>query len=166
MIAPLTRPSITNNPLPNHNFGRGPRINCLMTEEESEMDPSEFIYDLPVCFMITWEELMGMTSTTGYNICSQDVTKTTNYPTSINGGRHFKPQANYQAPTYGDKHFEPQSNDLTSPYGGRHFIPQDTDLNNLTKIAHIIRGETLQTPTFGDRQPNRSLEQIYPTNTY
>ena len=38
VIAPLTRPSITNNPLPNHNFGRGSRINCLMTEEEREKD--------------------------------------------------------------------------------------------------------------------------------
>ena len=63
-----TRPSITNNPSPNHNFGRGPRINCLMTEEEGEKDPSELIYDLPECFMMTWEELMGMTSTIGYDI--------------------------------------------------------------------------------------------------
>ena len=42
--------------------------------------------------------------------------------------------------------------------GGRHFKPQDTDPNNPTKIAHIIRGETLQTPTFGDRQPSGSFE--------
>ena len=34
VIVPPTRPSITNNPLPNHNFGKGPRINCLMTESE------------------------------------------------------------------------------------------------------------------------------------
>ena len=33
VIAPPTRPSITNNLLPNHNFGKGPRINYLMTEE-------------------------------------------------------------------------------------------------------------------------------------
>ena len=63
VIAPPTRPSITNNPLPNHNFGRGPRINYLMTEEESEEDQFELIYDLPECFMMTWEKLMGMTST-------------------------------------------------------------------------------------------------------
>ena len=58
VITPPTRPSITNNPLPNHNFGRGERINCLMTEEEGEEDPSELICDLPECFMMTWEELM------------------------------------------------------------------------------------------------------------
>ena len=40
VIIPPTRPSVTNNPLPNHNFGRGPRINYLMIEEESEEDPS------------------------------------------------------------------------------------------------------------------------------
>ena len=55
VIAPPTRPSITNNPLPNHNFGRGPRINCLMTKEEGEKDSSMLIYDQPECFMMTWE---------------------------------------------------------------------------------------------------------------
>ena len=68
VIAPPTRPNITNNPLPNHNFGRGPRINCLIFEEEGEEDPSELIYDLPECFMMTWEELMSMTSIAGYDI--------------------------------------------------------------------------------------------------
>ena len=70
VIAPPTRSSITNNPLPNHNFRRGPRINCLMTEEESKEDLSELIYDLLECFMMTWEELMDRTSTTttGYDI--------------------------------------------------------------------------------------------------
>ena len=118
VIAPPTRPSITNNPLPNHNFGRGSRINSLMTEEEGENDSSKLIYDLPECFMMTWEELMGMTSTVGYDIWSEDVTKTLNYPTSTNGGRHFKPQASYQMPIYGGRHFEPQSNYLTSTYRG------------------------------------------------
>jgi len=115
-----------------------------------------------------------MTSTVGYDIWSEDVTKTPNYPTSTNGGRHFKPQPNYpistnggrhfkpqasyQTPTYGGRHFEPPLNDSTSTYGGRHFKPQDTDLNEPTKITHIIRGETLQTPIFGDRQLDRSLE--------
>ena len=75
-------------------------INCLMAKEKSEEDPSKMIYDLPKCFMITWEELMGMTTAVGYDIWSEDVTKTTNYPTSTNGGRHFKPLASYQAPTY------------------------------------------------------------------
>ena len=63
VISLPTRPSITNNPLPNHNFGRGPRINCLMTEEESEEDPSELIYDLPECFY----DDMGRIN--GYDIC-------------------------------------------------------------------------------------------------
>ena len=159
MIAPLTRPSITNNSLPNHNFGRGPRINCLIIEEESKEDSSELIYDLPECFMMTWEELMGMTSTTWSDIWGEDVIETTNYPTSTNGGRHFKPQGSYltptyggrhfelqsnnKAPTYGGRHFELQSNDPTSINRGRHFKPQDTDLNDPTKISHITRrGDT------------------------
>ena len=58
------RPSITNNPLPNHNFGKGPRVNCLMIEEENKEDPSGLIYDLLECLMMTWEELMDRTFTT------------------------------------------------------------------------------------------------------
>ena len=69
VIAPPTKPNITNNPLPNH-LGRKPRINCLMSKEEGEKDPSELIYDLPECFMMTWEKLMGMTSVAGYDIWS------------------------------------------------------------------------------------------------
>ena len=61
-------------------------------------------------------------------------------------GRHFKPQSNNPAPINGGRHFEPQSNGLTSTTGGRHFKSQDTNLNDLTKISHITRGETLQTP--------------------
>ena len=70
VIAPPTRPSITNNSLPNHNFGKGLRINCLMTEEKNKEDLSDLIYDLPECFMMTWEELMDRTSTTttGYDM--------------------------------------------------------------------------------------------------
>ena len=92
VIAPPTRPSITNNHLPNHNFGKGLRINCLMTEEENKEDPSDLIYDLPECFMMTWEELMDRTSTTttGSDIWNE-ILELENYPTSINGGRHFKP---------------------------------------------------------------------------
>ena len=59
VIVSPTRPSIFNNPLPNHNFGKGSRINCLMTEEENKEDQSNLIYDLPEYFMITWEELIG-----------------------------------------------------------------------------------------------------------
>ena len=60
VIALPTKPSIINNPLPNHNFGRGLKINYLITEEESKEDPSELIYDPLECFITTWEELMGM----------------------------------------------------------------------------------------------------------
>ena len=93
-----------------------------MTEEESKEDPSKLIYDLSECFIMTWEELIGMTSATGYDIWSE-VTESTNYPTSINGGRHLKPQSNYQAPTYGGRHFEPQSSNLIPINRGRHFEP-------------------------------------------
>jgi len=82
-------------------------INCLMTEEESKEDPFELIYDLPECFMMTWEELIDMTSATGYDIWSEDVTKTTNYLTPTNGGRHFKPQSNHSTSTNGGRHFKP-----------------------------------------------------------
>ena len=105
VIAPPTRPNITNNPLPNHNFGRGPRINYLIFEEEGEEDLSELIYDLPECFMMTWEELMGMTSTTGYNIWSEDTTEILNYLTSTHGGRLFKPQSDNPTSIYGERHF-------------------------------------------------------------
>ena len=64
MIALPTRPSITNNPLPNHNFRKGPTINFLMIEEENKEDPSDMVYDLPECFMMTWEELVDRNSTT------------------------------------------------------------------------------------------------------
>ena len=66
-------------------------INCLMTEEVGEKDPSESICDLLEYFMMTWEELIGMTSTAGYDIRSEYVTETLNYPTSTYRGRHFKP---------------------------------------------------------------------------
>ena len=87
VIAPFTRPSIANNPLPNHNSGKGPRINCLMTEEENKEDPFDLIYDLPKCFMMTWEELMDRTSTTttGYDIWNE-IPKPKNNQTSTNGG--------------------------------------------------------------------------------
>jgi len=98
VIAPPTRPNITNNPLPNHSFGRGPRINCLISEEEGEKDPSELIYVLPKCFMMTWEVLMGMKFVAGYDIWSEDITEIPNYLTSTYGGRHFKPHQMIQHP--------------------------------------------------------------------
>ena len=50
--APPTRLNITNNPLLNHNFGRGPRI-CLILEEEGGEDPYDLIYDILGCFKMT-----------------------------------------------------------------------------------------------------------------
>ena len=41
--------------------------------------------------MMTWEKLMGIMSTAGYDICSEELIETTNYPISTNGGRHFEP---------------------------------------------------------------------------
>ena len=117
-----------------------------MTKEESEKDPSELVCDLLECFMMTWEELMGMMSTARYDIWNEDAIETPNYPTSTNGGRDFKPLSNYQTPTYGGRHFEPQSNDPTSAYGGRHFKPQDTNLNDPSKIPHITRGGDTSNP--------------------
>ena len=73
VIVLLTRPSITNNPLPNHNFGKGSRINFLMIEEGNKKDLSDLIYDVPECFMMTWQELISRTSTTtiGYDIWNE-----------------------------------------------------------------------------------------------
>ena len=56
-------------------------------------------------------------------------------------------------------------NSQTPKNGGRHFKPQDIDPYDPTKIAHITRGETLQTPTFRDWQPSGSFEQIHPTDS-
>ena len=83
VITSPTRPSITNNPFPNHNFGKGLRVNCLMTKEENKEDLSSLIYDLPECFMMTQEELMDKTSTTttGYDIWNEVPNrKTTKHP--------------------------------------------------------------------------------------
>ena len=103
MIALPTRLNITNNPLPNHNVGRGLRINCLISEKEGEEDLFELIYDLPKCFMMTWEELMGMTSTTGYDIWSEDIIEILNYPISTYGGRHLNTNKITQHPhAFGD----------------------------------------------------------------
>ena len=93
-----------------------------MTEEESKEDPSELIYDLPECFIMRWEELMGMTSATGYDIWSE-VTESTNYPTSINRGTHLKPQPNHPTSINGGRHFKSQSNNPIPMNGGRHFRP-------------------------------------------
>ena len=115
-----------------------------MTEEKKKEDPSNLIYDLPECFMMTWEELMDRTSTitVGYDIWNE-ILEPENNQTSISGGRHFKPQENSQAPTRRGRHFKPQEDSQALINGGRHFKPRDIDINDLTKIAHITRGETL-----------------------
>ena len=97
--------------------------------------------------MMTWEELMGMTSTTGFDIWNKDVLETKNYLTSTNGGRHFEPQSNNQAFTYGGRHCEPQSSNPASINGGRQFKPQDTDPNDPTKFPTLKGVKTLQIPT-------------------
>ena len=108
VITPPIRPSIANNPLPNHNFGKGPRGHCLMTEKDNKEDPSDLIYDLPECFTMTREELMDRTfaTITGYDIWNE-VPKQENNQTSINGERHFKPQENNQTSINRGRHFKP-----------------------------------------------------------
>ena len=73
-----------------------------MTEEENKEDSSDLIYDLPECFMMTWEELMDRTSTTttGSDLWNE-VPGQENDQTSINKGRHLKPQENSQTSTNG-----------------------------------------------------------------
>jgi len=96
-----------------------------MTEKESKEDSSELIYDLPECFMMTWEELMDRISTTtiGYDIWNEEVPETKNYSTSTNRGRQFKPQSNNPTPTNGGRHFKPQVNNQAPTNEGRHFEP-------------------------------------------
>ena len=125
-----------------------------------------------------------MTSTVGYDIWSEEVIETPNYPTSTNKGKHFKPQSNYQAPTNRKRHFKPQSNNLIPTNKGRHFKPQsndliptnekrhvkpqDTDLNVPTKISHITRGGRHFKPPHleTDNPIEACLEQSHPTNTH
>ena len=78
-----------------------------MSEEEKEEDPSKLIYDLSECFMMTREELMGMTSAARYDIWSEDTIEIPSYPTSTYGGRHFNPQSNDPTSTYRAIHFKP-----------------------------------------------------------
>ena len=83
----------------------------MILEEEGEEDLSELIYDILECFMMTWEELMGMTSTIEYDIWSEDTSEVLNYPTSTYKGRHFKPHSDNPTSTYGRRHFKPQDNE-------------------------------------------------------
>ena len=65
-----------------------------MTEEENKEDPSDLIYDLPECFIMTWEELMDRTSTTttGNDIWNE-VPEPKDNQTLTNRGRHFEPRS-------------------------------------------------------------------------
>ena len=57
IITPPHGPNVVSNPLPNHAMGQAPRINCLF-EEGLKEDPSILISDIPICAMLTWEEIM------------------------------------------------------------------------------------------------------------
>ena len=89
--------------------------------EEEEKDPSNLIYDILECFLLTWEELMGISSTTGYDIWNED-------------------NLEIATPTYGGRHFKPHLDNSIPIYGGRHFKPQYTKPRDRSKIAHITRG--------------------------
>ena len=105
--------------------------------------------------MMTWEELMGISFTTGYDTWSEDNSKIPNYPTSTYrgrqfklhsdnptptyGNRHFKTYSDNPQPTHGERHFKPHLDNPTSTYGGRHFKPQDIEPSDPSKIAHIIK---------------------------
>ena len=88
------------------------------------------IYDLPECFMMTWEELMGTTSIIGYDIRSEDTAEIPNYTTSTYGGRHFQPQSDNPTSTYGGRHFKPQSDNPIPIYRGSHFKLPHLETNN------------------------------------
>ena len=117
-----------------------------MTQEESKEDPSELIYDLPECFMMTWEELMDGTSTTttGYDIWNEEILELENNQTLTNGGRHFKPQSSYSTPTNGGRHLKPQVNSQTPINWGRHFKPPHLETEN---SVEALNKSTQQIPT-------------------
>ena len=153
MIAPPTRPNITNNPLPNHSFGKGPRINCLISKEEGEEDLFELIYDQPKCFMMTWEKLMGMKSTAGYDIWSEDTIEIPNYLTSTYGVRHFKPHQMIQHPHIMGDTSNPDQMILHPYIGGDTSNP-----NQMTQHPHI--GEDISNP----KTLNQMTHQKLPTS--
>ena len=102
---------------------------------------------------MTWEELMGMTSTTGYDIWSEDVSETKTYSTSTNGGRHLKPQSNYPISTNGGRHFKPQSNNQAPTYGGDTSNP-----NQVTQHPQMGRD------TLNPKIPILMNQQKFPTS--
>ena len=166
VIALPTRPSITNDLLPNHNFGKGPRINCLMTEEENKEDLSDLIYDLPECFMMTWEQLMDrtFTTTTGYDIWNE-IPEQENNQTSTNGGDTLNPKRIAKHPqmrrdTSNPKRIAKHSQiggetsnpktlipvtqlKLTTSQGGRHFKPPHLEIDNPVEALNRSTQQTL-----------------------
>ena len=81
------------------------------------------IYDIPKCFMLTWEELMGISSTTRFDIWNKDNPEIPNDSKPTYGGRQFKPYSDDSIPKYEERHFKPHSDDSTPTYGGIHFKP-------------------------------------------
>ena len=72
---PPNRPSITNNPLPNHNNHR-PLINCI--DDNSEMqDPYILIHKIPYCNMLSWDSIMDDASFSKPKINIWEATKPT-----------------------------------------------------------------------------------------
>ena len=98
----------------------------MIPEEEGEEDPSDLIYDIPECFMMMWEELMGITCTTGYDIWSEDNSKIPTYPTSTYEGRHFKPHSDNPTPIYGGRHFKPPTFGNRQPCESPNKAAQET----------------------------------------
>ena len=124
-----------------------------MIEEENKEDPSNFIYDLPECFMMTWEELMDrtFTTTTGYDIWNE-IPEQENNQTSTNGGDTLNPKRIAKHPqmrrdTSNPKRIAKHSQiggetsnpktlipvtqlKLTTSQGGRHFKPPHLEIDN------------------------------------
>ena len=106
-----------------------------MIGEEGEKDPSELIYDLPECFMMTWEKLMGMISTTAYDIWSEVATETLNYPISTYGGDTLNPNQTTQHPQMGGDTSNP--NQITQQL----YMRGDTlNPNQTTQHPHMGEG--------------------------
>ena len=108
-----------------------------MSEEETKGDPPKLIYDLPECFMMTWEELMGMTSIVGYDIWSEDVIETTITRHPQMGGDTSNPKQITKPPQMGGDTSNPNQITKHQHMGG--------DTSNPNQITHTYkRGETLR----------------------
>ena len=153
VIALPTRPSITNNPLPNHNFGKGPRVNCLMTKEDNKENSSDLIYDLPECFMMTWEELMiehlllSQNMTYGMKYQKKKTTKHQQMDTS-NPETLIPKKINKHPQMRGDTSnlvilipmIQPK---LPTSQGGRHFKPLHLETDNPLEALNRSTQQTL-----------------------